>query len=217
MPAAFVTGATGFLGRHLVPELAARGFAVRALVRAGSASRLPRGAAPVVGDALDRRTYQAEIEPGSTFVHLVGVAHPGPSKAAEFRSIDLRSAEEAALAARDARVRHFVYLSVAQPAPVMRAYLEARAAGERAIRAAFLDASFVRPWYVLGPGRRWPLVLAPMIWLLERLPPTRDTARRLGFVTVGAMTRALAWCAEHPPEGVRIVDVPRIRELGRGA
>jgi hypothetical protein len=31
------------------------------------------------------------------------------------------------------------------------------------------------------------------------------------------MTRALAWCAENPPEGVCVVDVARMRELGRGA
>ncbi len=44
---------------------------------------------------------------------------------------------------------------------------------------------------------------------------TRETARRLGLVTLAQMVDALVWAVEHPPEGVRIVDVPAIRNGGR--
>ncbi|HSD40612.1 MAG TPA: hypothetical protein VLD36_01990 [Burkholderiales bacterium] len=57
-------------------------------------------------------------------------------------------------AASAAGVRHFVYLSVAQPAPVMHAYIAARAAAETRLRASGLDAPILRPWYVLGRGHR---------------------------------------------------------------
>ncbi|MET0346609.1 MAG: hypothetical protein ABW218_10110 [Casimicrobiaceae bacterium] len=96
---------------------------------------------------------------------------------------------------------------------MMRAYVAARAAGETAIRAAGLPATFVRPWYVVGPGHWWPLALVPFYQVAEWIPGTRATARRLGLVTLAQIVRALAEAVEHPPQmgGVRIVDVPAIR------
>jgi uncharacterized protein YbjT (DUF2867 family) len=110
-------------------------------------------------------------------------------------------------------VAHFVYVSVAQPAPVMQTYVETRRAAEAAIVAAGFAATFVRPWYVLGPGHRWPWLLLPFYSLASLLPATRDTARRLGLVTLAQMTRALVTAVERPPEpkSTRIVDVPEIR------
>ena len=58
-------------------------------------------------------------------MHLVGVSHPSPAKAAEFRSIDLASAKQSVSAARTAAVHHFIYVSVAHPAPIMREYIAA--------------------------------------------------------------------------------------------
>ncbi|HEX8903786.1 MAG TPA: NAD(P)H-binding protein, partial [Longimicrobiaceae bacterium] len=130
----FVTGGTGYIGRRLTAELLARGHAVRALVRPGSESRLPPGAEPVVGDALDRRTWAAAVRPGDTFVQLVGTPHPSPRKAAEFRAVDLVSARESAAAAKEGGAAHFVYVSVAHPASVMRVYQEVRIAGEAMVR-----------------------------------------------------------------------------------
>lgn len=211
----FITGGTGFIGRNLIPELLGRGHFVRALARRGSESKLPAGCELITGDPLDRASFAGHVRPGDTFVHLVGVAHPTPAKAKEFRAIDLRSAREAVEAAAAARAAHFVYVSVAQPAPVMRAYVEARAEAESLIRSSGLSASILRPWYVLGPGRQWPRLLSPVYWLFERIPSKRETARRLGLITYREMTRALVASVEDPPEGVRVLAVPEIRAAAR--
>src|ERR1051326_1734758 len=147
----FVTGGTGYLGGHLLPELIARGHIVRALVRGGSVSKLAKGAVPVLGDALDAATFRDQVAPSDTFIQLVGVAHPSPSKAAEFQRVDLVSIRASVDAAKRANVRHFIYLSVAQPAPVMRDYVAVRAEGERLLRESGIPSTFIRPWYVLGP------------------------------------------------------------------
>jgi uncharacterized protein YbjT (DUF2867 family) len=207
----FLTGGTGYVGTRLAAELTRRGHVVRALVRPGSESRLPTGANPVPGDALDQRTYAAAIAPADTFVHLVGVSHPGPSKADQFLAVDLASAREAVTAARAAGVRHFVYVSVAHPAPVMKAYIAARREAETLIRASGLNATVLRPWYVLGPGHRWPVLLLPLYWLAELVPMTRDGSRRLGLVTLTQMIGTLVRAVEDPPSGMRIVEVPEIR------
>jgi uncharacterized protein YbjT (DUF2867 family) len=207
----FVTGATGYLGSRLAAGLLRRGHRVRALVRAGSGRKLPEGCEPVVGDALDAGSFAGRVAPSDTFVQLVGVPRPSPAKAREFREIDLRSVRASVEAAGAAGVRHFVYVSVAQPAPVMRAYIEVRAEGERLIRESRMDATILRPWYVLGPGHRWPLLLLPVYKLLELLPQTRDGALRLGLVQVEQMIRALVRAVEHPPQGVRVVEVQEIK------
>src|SRR5262249_30486581 len=149
---------------------------VAALVRTGSEGRLPAGCRVVVGDPLRGETYAAAAAGADCFVHLVGVSKPRPGKEREFRDIDLKAIETAAAVARQGNVRHFVYLSVAQPAPVMRRYIEVRQRGEAALRAGGLDTTILRPWYVLGPGRRWPLVLLPFNWLLRQIPATREAA-----------------------------------------
>jgi uncharacterized protein YbjT (DUF2867 family) len=211
----FVTGATGYLGRPLVARLLARGHVVRALVRPGSDRRLPDGALPVAGDALRAETFAGAVGPSDTLIHLVGTPRPSPAKAAEFRAVDLPSIRASVEAARAAGVRHLVYVSVAHPAPVMRAYIAVRQEGEWSIRASGLAATILRPWYVLGPGHRWPYLLLPIYAVLGRLPWTREGARRLGLVTQEQMLRALLRATEEPPAGVREIDVPQIRQEHR--
>jgi len=212
----FITGGTGYMGRRLVAELLKRGHSVRALVRKGSEGKLPPGSAAVAGDALVKESYAREVRaadaPADTFVQLVGVSHPNPSKADEFRAVDLASARAAVSAAVEAGIQHFVYVSVAQPAPVMKAYVAVRGECEEIIRKSGLNATILRPWYVLGPGHRWPYLLVPLYWLFERLPGTRESARRLGLVSIDQMVRALVGAVEHPCQGIRILGVPDIRQ-----
>jgi hypothetical protein len=152
----FVTGGTGYVGRPLIAQLLERGHEVLALVRPGSEKRLPAGCQLILGDALDGKSYAGNITPADTFVQLVGVSHPSPSKAAEFRSIDLASGRSAIEEAKGAGIRHFVYVSVAHPAPVMKAYIDVRSQCEAMITESGMNATILRPWYILGPGHRWP-------------------------------------------------------------
>jgi uncharacterized protein YbjT (DUF2867 family) len=206
----FVTGGSGYLGRPLIAELLQRGHRVRALVRAGSESRIPAGAEIVTGNALDSTGWRAQVAPADTFVHLVGTPHPSPSKAAQFQAVDLPSIRAAAEAAVAGAVAHFVYVSVAHPAPIMHAYIAVRAEGEALLGKQQLNATILRPWYVLGEGHRWACALIPFYAAARLVPATRDGARRLGLVTHAQMLRALVAAVESPVTGVRIVEVPEI-------
>jgi uncharacterized protein YbjT (DUF2867 family) len=209
----FLTGGTGYIGARVATELLSRGHRVRSLVRRGSERKLPPGCHGVVGDALDSTSFARSVAPSDTFVQLVGTPHPSPSKAAEFERVDFVSARESAAAARESGIRHLVYVSVAQPAPVMQAYVDVRARGEAVLRETGIPATFLRPWYVLGPGHWWPVALLPAYWIWERMPSKRDMARRLGLVTITQMVRAIVAAVETPPaSGVRVVEVPEIRD-----
>ncbi len=211
----FITGGTGYIGQRVARALCMRGHRVRTLVRHGSERKAPAGCEIIPGDPFDHSTFVQAIGAGDTFLQLLGVPHPSPTKAQQFRDIDLRSASESIAAASAAGVDHFIYVSVAQPAPVMQAYQQARAKAERTLDLSGLRRSIIRPWYVLGPGHRWPYVLLPMYWALERLPSTRASAQRLGLVTIDEMVAALVHTVEHPPQRARIVEVPDIRAAAR--
>ena len=218
----FVSGGTGYIGQRMSRLLVERGHRVTALVRSASAKKLTAGCTPVIGSAVDAGSFAAKVPPADTFVHLVGVSHPAPWKEREFRAVDLASVNASVEAALEAGIKHLVYVSVAQPAPVMKTYIQVRAECEAVISRSGMNATFVRPWYVLGPGHWWPVALIPFYRLLERMPSKRETAMRLGLVTIDEMAAALVWAVENPPSGVRIISVPEIRlaaarlRLGRG-
>jgi uncharacterized protein YbjT (DUF2867 family) len=207
----FITGGTGYLGGSLIPVLIERGHRVRALIRPESKATLPPGCEVVSGNALDAGTYKHLIRPSDTFVHLVGVPNPSPAKGAEFRAVDLVSGRAAISAAAELAIPHFVYLSVAHPAPMMKDYIAVRSECESMIQERRLNATVLRPWYVLGPEHRWPYALLPFYKLAEWLPFTREGAHRLGLVTLRQMVLALAAAVEQPAQGVRVVGVPEIR------
>ena len=211
----FVTGGTGYIGSRLIPMLHKRSYDIRALVRKGSESKLPAGVNGVVGDALKTDSYTEAVRGSDTFVHLIGTPHPSPAKAKQFHDVDLVSIKVAIKAARDASVGHFIYLSVAHPAPVMKEFIAVRSAGEGMIRESGINATFVRPWYVLGPGHRWPYAILPIYWILKKIPATKESADRLGLVTIDQVLSALVWVVENSATETRVIDVPRIRELSR--
>ena len=70
-----VTGATGFIGRHVVPLLLDRGCSVRALVRSGSECRLPAEVCVVPGEVTEIASVEQALRGAEIVIHLAGVAH----------------------------------------------------------------------------------------------------------------------------------------------
>ena len=207
----FVTGGTGYLGRPLIEALLARGHTVRALTREASTGSLPGGSVIIKGNALDPAGWMGQVAPADTFVHLVGTPHPNPAKAAQFQAVDLTSIRAAVQAATSASVRHFVYVSVAHPAPVMHAFIEVRKQGEVLIKASGIGATILRPWYILGPGHRWAHLLQPLYALARLIPSMRASAERLALLPRQAVIDTLVRSVESPPDGVRVIEAREIQ------
>jgi uncharacterized protein YbjT (DUF2867 family) len=211
-----IVGGTGYLGRPLIEKLCAAGLGVSAVARPQSVSKVPSGCAVIDGNALDSQTYQDRLPAGAIFVHLVGVPHPAPWKVAEFRAVDLVALEQSIMAAKRVEAAHFIFVSVAHPAPVMKAFIQVRMECEELLRASRLPATILRPWYILGPGHYWPYVLIPVYEVLEAIPGTRESAVRLGLVTRSQMVNALAAAVESEPDGVRVLETAEIRAFSSG-
>ncbi|MGH2357421.1 MAG: NAD-dependent epimerase/dehydratase family protein, partial [Candidatus Limnocylindria bacterium] len=106
-----VIGATGFVGSHLVPHLAAQGHAVRAVSRSGA--RRPEWPDSVVAFAADVETGAglAEALHGTdAIVHLVAI--PRESKGRRFEAVNAGGVRRSVEAAREAGVHRFVHMSV---------------------------------------------------------------------------------------------------------
>lgn len=213
----FVTGASGYIGNALIPELVARGHSVIALMRDPTRFAFAHCCQVVVGNPLDASSYIPHAGPVDTLIHLVGTRKPAPWKHSQFQAVDWVSIQEATQAALAWQVGHFLYLSVAHPVPVMRSYQAVRRAGEDLLRAKGIRASCFRPWYVLGPGHRWPMLLAPLQALLGRWSSDQPLYQNTRLIHLSELIDAMLFALDHPPEQHAIFDIQTIQKIADAA
>jgi UDP-glucose 4-epimerase len=163
-----VTGASGFVGRALVTNLANAGHTVRAAMRQ-PADVFPRSVEVVAVSDLTRPVeWRALLKGAETVVHLAGIAHAGPGIAEEaYDRVNRIATTELAQAAKVAGVHRLVFVSSirAQSGPssgaVLRetdpahptdAYGRSKLAAEEAVRAAGVPFTILRPVLIYGPG-----------------------------------------------------------------
>ncbi|WP_382317870.1 NAD-dependent epimerase/dehydratase family protein [Hymenobacter bucti] len=117
-----VTGANGFLGRHLVAELLHRGYPVRALVRPGggaSSALPPLQSLPIEVCEFDlarvvRRAVLADVGRGcEAIIHAAALAQVNPARSRAVRAANLGGTEQAIALARTVGVGRFVYVGTA--------------------------------------------------------------------------------------------------------
>jgi len=162
-----LTGATGFIGRHLLTELPKRGYRVRVLLR--RPSEVPPGAtSAVIGDIASPHNMAAALRDVDMVIHSAGLAHAMSGRPEDdYRSINTEATIKLAQAAERAGVKRFVFLSSirAQTGPVAQGVLtEAEAPqptdpygrskleAERGLATLGLDWAALRPVLVYGAG-----------------------------------------------------------------
>jgi len=157
-PLAAITGATGFLGGHLLEALAAQGFQLRILVR--REVDLPphlRACTEIIsGDLASAEALERLVEGASVIIHSAGLTKALSKQA--FMSVNCDGAERLAMAAqRRASGAHFILISsLAAREPQLSAYADSKRAGEDAVRRAFAEGhlTILRPPAIYGPGDR---------------------------------------------------------------
>jgi nucleoside-diphosphate-sugar epimerase len=163
-----VTGASGFVGRALVNELAGQGHSVRAAMRQ-PADVFQRSVEVVAVSDLTRPVeWRALLKDVSTVIHLAGIAHASPEHAeSAYDRVNRVATAELAAAAQAASIRHLVFVSSirAQTGPASRrvlheadaahptdAYGRSKLAAEDAVRTANVRFTILRPVLVYGSG-----------------------------------------------------------------
>jgi NADH dehydrogenase len=178
-----VTGATGCVGRVLIPKLVEAGGEVRVYIRRDAPEYRSLGVKVAVGEADHEGRLESALEQVHTLVHLVGGPLPDRGVAMEWLNVD--TTEVALRAAANAGVRRVLFLTPlgADPASAVP-YLAAKGAAEAAIGSSPMEHAIFRCAPILGPG-------SALSALIGRRLPSGVRGIRINPVAVGDVADAL--------------------------
>ncbi|USN98070.1 MAG: complex I NDUFA9 subunit family protein [Phycisphaeraceae bacterium] len=180
-----LTGASGFVGRHIVAELLQRGQSARVLTR--SASRAARALPAdervefVEGDLFDDQSVRQLIAGADACIHLVGIIRERPG-GQTFRRVHVEATRAIAGACERLGVRRFIHMSAIAADPGGKAeYQRTKFEAEQIVESSGLDWTIFRPGLIHGAdgefmqmvegwceGRRFPFVFMPFFYRCEQ-------------------------------------------------
>ncbi len=214
----FLTGASGFVGAHVLDALLARGYRVRALVRNGAT--LPAGVAPVSGDLRAPASLLSSLRGCRYVIHSAALYSFSPRDRAAIHEVNVRGSESLLEAARIAGVERCVVTSSSSAlAPAVHsrpatertwaaapsgplAYHVSKLLQERAALSARVDAISVLPTAPVGPADRRPTPTGRIVvdLLRGRMPATLRGGMNLVAVEDVAAAHVLALERGRPRE-----------------
>jgi uncharacterized protein YbjT (DUF2867 family) len=208
-PVVAVTGATGFLGRHLVRALARDGWTPRVLVRRDPIHPLWRDIEVeiVAGDlktpgALDRLCRGADV-----VIHLAGLIKAATLDG--FNAVNRDGARAAALAAKAADAKFILVSSLAAREPDLSNYAASKRAGEEAVLDVLPEALIARPPAIYGPGDTETLALFELAAKSPLLPVLSPDSRIAMIHVHDAAAKLVDYCKRHVSGVVELSDVRR--------
>ena len=163
-----LTGATGFVGAHVLSELLSRGHRLHCLVR--DPSRLPRhdAIAPFPGSITDPATIAPAAAGCAAAIHLVGII--AETRTQTFAAIHEAGTRNVITAATAAGVTRFIHMSALGTRPnAPSAYHQTKWAAEEIVRASTIPFTIFRPSLIHGPGGEFTLMLKN--WSTGKAPP----------------------------------------------
>lgn len=233
-----VTGATGFLGRHLLPLLTERGHSLRALVRAGTEEAALRelGVEIARGDILDEAAVRSAAEGCGLVFHLAGFVSHERKDLARLRAVNVEGTRTLLAAAeRGARLVHVSSVAAVGPAPASDRpaderqpfpafaqrlpYAATKRAGEELVLAAAAegaDAVVANPGFLIGPGDLYQVSTWPVQRYLEGALRYHAPGG-LSYVDARDVAAGLVGLAEQGRPGERYILTSRDGNLSHAA
>lgn len=205
-----VTGAGGFVGRHVVRELTGAGERVRALVRSTKGADALAGAdcELAVGDVTDPASVAAAAEGCDAVVHLVAIIHGRPAAFERVIADGTATVVDAARTAGVGRLVHMSALGVGEHTKDTVPYYRAKWQAEQAVAGSGLPHAILRPSFVFGTDGG----ALPRFLRIARLAPVTPIVgpgtQRLQPIWVEDLARAVRLALVHdggfgqkPPAG----------------
>lgn len=189
-----LTGASGFVGRAALDELARQGYNIRALTRRPQSART-HGVSWISGDLSDEAGLEELVSGADAVIHIAGLIKARSRR--DFFEVNeagthrLMGAIERVHQASPFRFLHVSSLAAREPH--LSAYAASKAASEQIVRAApgQMDWTVLRPSAVYGPGDRETLSFFRMAQN-RFVPAPASRANRIGLIHVEDLARALA-------------------------
>jgi len=161
-----VTGASGFVGRHVLEQLLATGHRVIALARRGA--NFPVEVEVALGDVVSGEGLAAASASVEAVIHLVGIIRE--TRGQSFEQVHTEGTRNVVSAAREAGVKRYLQMSALGAAKGTGSrYFETKARAEEIVKASGLDWTIFRPSLIFGRGDEFfglvmkGLVSAPLI------------------------------------------------------
>jgi len=202
---AVVLGASGYIGSHLVPLLAARGVQVRAVARnlAALEARGWTGVECVAADVLRPETLDAALAGADTLYYLVHSMGSG----ADFPRLDRAGARNVRHAAERAGITRIIYLGGLQPPGDSSAHLESRAETGEILRDGPIPVTELRAGIIVGAGSAAFEVIRDLAFHLPVMITPRWVRSRTQPIALDDLLEYLVRVAEEPAAAGRTFDV----------
>jgi len=204
-----VTGATGFVGSHLLRGLTGAGHEVRALVRGGeSAERIKgKGVEIFAGDVTDPDTLHGVADGCDAVVHLVGIIQPGPGYT--FESIHKEGTQNIIDAAKESwSVRHFIYQSaLGTRKGAISEYHRTKYLAEELTKGSGLNYTITRPSIIFGKGDGFTTRLTEVIRMSPVVPVIGPGKGRLQPVYIEDLVQLFVGITGNPDYYGRTLEI----------
>ncbi len=184
-----VTGASGYIGGRLVPELIARGYKVRIMVRSSGYDTRWSGVEVAMADALDIGQLRTALKDVDTAYYLIHSLYLGPRK---FEAADIEAARNFARVAADMGLKRIIYLGgLGDIRSSLSSHLRSRIEVAAELMRGSVPVTILRAAVIVGSGsasyeiiqhlvRKLSIILVPH-WATNRCQPIaiRDVIKYL--------------------------------------
>ena len=187
-----VTGATGFIGSHLLQRMRKEGMPVRALVREAAKARplQDMGVELATGAVSDRAALEKAAAGCERVIHLVGIIQEAPGQT--FQAVHVDGTKNLLDAAKKAEVQHVVFQSALGTRPKAKsAYHRTKWEAEELVRASGIPYTILRPSLIYGPGDQFTIRLADMIRMSPVVPVIGSGRSKVQPLFIDDMTACL--------------------------
>jgi uncharacterized protein YbjT (DUF2867 family) len=202
-----VTGASGYIGGRLVPELLARGYRVRVMVRAASPvhQELWPEAEIVVADALEMDRLRAALEDIDTAYYLIHSLLLGP---AEFASADVQAAMNFRRAAEEKKVKRIIYLGgLGDTQTQLSSHLQSRIHVAEELKRGKVPVTILRAAIIIGSGSASYEIIQHLVRRLPVIPIPRWAKTRCQPISIRDVIKYLVGVLEIPETGGKSFDI----------
>ncbi len=203
-----VTGATGYIGGRLIPQLLARGYAVRCMVRDPNRLRGREWANQVeivTGDVLDRPSLVPALRGCGTAFYLI---HSMTAGTGAFRDCDLQAARNFADAASEAGVDRIVYLGgLGRRSEKLSKHLTSRHEVGDVLRAGRVPTTELRAAMIIGSGSASFEMLRALVMRLPAMICPRWVANRTQPIAIRSVLAYLIGCMENQATAGQVFDI----------